>query len=329
MNQVVRRSILILILALLAIGLGALYRYLSTIRPSLVLTGVVLVEDPDPQKQVPILDAEISSSFGKRRVATRSNTSGYFQLGPLPNRPEEALVLTVSHPEYKTAVLSPVNLNQLFIVRLATTRPVTGSQPYDGPVLNITNLRIRYTVKATSTLTIGSIVRSFEVQNRGNVPCAGAPVCSPDGKWRASIQSVTYDAGNGNQFTNVRSSCISGPCVFTQVEESNIASPGGYLHIKIRNWSDTVTFLVESEVSRTMESDLVRQSFPATFGSTMQFTLPATAEGPSIEAELGSTNIIFPLGPSLLLSWATCRQELNPDRTRLFRCELKPSFAFR
>ena len=90
-----------------------------------------------------------------------------------------------------------------------------------------------------------------------------------------------------------------------------------------------MTFLVESEVSRTMEADLVRQAFPAIFGTSMEFTLPPTAEGPSIEAELNGTNIVFPLGPSLLLSWATCTQETSPGRTRLFRCELKPQFAFR
>ncbi len=329
MNRRRRRIALLLVSVLIAVVLGALYVYLSPIRPDITLTGVVLVEDPDPRKQVPIIDAEVRASVGKRVVVTHSGASGYFKLGPIPYRPKETVAFTASHPDYKTVQFSPANFDRLFVIRLPTTKLDTSDPTYDGPILNITNLKIRYAVKATATINIGSIVRSFEVQNRGNVPCAAASVCSPDGKWRASVQSVTYDAGNSNQFTNVRSSCISGPCVFTQVEGNNIANPGRYLHITIRNWSDTVTFLVESEVSRTTQSDLVRQAFPATIGSTMEFTLPATAEGPSIEAELGGTNIIFPLGPSLLLSWATCRQEINPNGTRLFRCELKPSFAFR
>ena len=61
----------------------------------------------------------------------------------------------------------------------------------------------------------------------------------------------------------------------------------------------------------------------------MNFTLPATAQGPSIEAEVNGVAIVYPLGPSLKLSWANCSMELVPIGTKLYRCELKPGVSIR
>jgi hypothetical protein len=61
----------------------------------------------------------------------------------------------------------------------------------------------------------------------------------------------------------------------------------------------------------------------------MNFTLPATAQGPSIEAELNGAEIVYPLGPELILSWASCNMELRADRTKLYRCELKAGYGFK
>ena len=77
-----------------------------------------------------------------------------------------------------------------------------------------------------------------------------------------------------------------------------------------------------------MLSEMIRHSFPAIFDRSMSFTLPATAQGPAIEAEVGGAGIVYPLGPSLKLSWANCSMELEPDRTKLYRCELKPDYTF-
>jgi hypothetical protein len=77
-----------------------------------------------------------------------------------------------------------------------------------------------------------------------------------------------------------------------------------------------------------MMSDMIRHSYPVIFGEAMNFTLPATAQGPTIEAELDGAAIVFPLGPNLILSWANCRLEVGSDRTKHYRCELKPGFRF-
>lgn len=137
------------------------------------------------------------------------------------------------------------------------------------------------------------------------------------------------DAGDGQQFTNARISCIAGPCPFTRIETSMPPSGGRTIAVRVRNWSDTVTFLVEAEVVRATANDAIRQAYPALYGKSMSFTLPATAEGPSIEADFGGSEIVFPLGPALQLSWADCSQQVATDKTKLYLCELKPGYEFR
>jgi hypothetical protein len=85
---------------------------------------------------------------------------------------------------------------------------------------------------------------------------------------------------------------------------------------------------LEAEVYKTAVSDILRQSYPVIFERALTFTLPASAEGVSIQAELNGTTIVFPLGPALFLSWANCQALVNKDQTKLYRCELKPGFRF-
>jgi hypothetical protein len=177
-------------------------------------------------------------------------------------------------------------------------------------------------------MNVGSVVRAFEIVNTGNVPCNGQGACSPDGKWRATIGSLSVDAGAGSEFQNVRLSCIAGPCAFTRIESEEYSDNRRTLKVSVRNWSDTTTYLLEAEVVQARVTDVVRQLFPAKFGPTMNFTLPAAAEGPSIEAEMNDHPIVYPLGPALILSWATCTVKVNPDHTKLYRCELKPGYRF-
>jgi hypothetical protein len=90
-----------------------------------------------------------------------------------------------------------------------------------------------------------------------------------------------------------------------------------------------VTFLVEADVVRTALTDLIRQSYPAIYGRSMTFTLPREGEGPSIQADLDGTTIVFPLGPALILSWASCNLQVTAKQSRLYSCVLKPGYRFR
>ncbi len=195
------------------------------------------------------------------------------------------------------------------------------------PETLVANLTVRYSIKTTTADEIGSAVKTFQVVNTGNVPCDQKSPCSPDGRWKAAIGSGSLDAGEGNEFRNVRVSCIAGPCPFTRIEPSRISQGGRMVKVSVLNWSDTTTFLIEAEVFHPGATDLVRNSYPIAFGRALNFSLPAEAEGPSIEAEIGGESVVFPLGPSLCLSWADCTLRVERG-ARTYRCELKPGYRF-
>jgi hypothetical protein len=60
----------------------------------------------------------------------------------------------------------------------------------------------------------------------------------------------------------------------------------------------------------------------------MDFTLPATAKGPSIEAEINGADIVYPLGPTLTLTWAKCSMNVVSGGAKLYRCEITPGYRF-
>ena len=98
--------------------------------------------------------------------------------------------------------------------------------------------------------------------------------------------------------------------------------------VSARDWSDTATFLLEAEVFHPMVSQTVHESYPVIFGDGLNFTLPAAAEGVSLEADFEGQTVIFPLGPTVLLSWADCNARANSDQTRVYRCQLKSGYQF-
>lgn len=180
----------------------------------------------------------------------------------------------------------------------------------------VSNPRIRYSVKSTAEANIGSAVRAFQVVNKGNTPCDNQPPCAPGGKWKATVNSQSIDAGVGNEFRNARVSCIAGPCAFTRVEVENSAQDRRHFNVSVRNWSDTTTFLFEAEVVHPMTSDLIRETYPVIFGRALNFSLPALAEGPSIEAEVGGEAIVFLSDPIFscdgrIATWRPTR--INPE----------------
>ena len=189
---------------------------------------------------------------------------------------------------------------------------------------------MRYTINTRAQTNVGFAVRTFQVVNQGNVPCNHRSPCSPDGKWKATSATVSLDAGADNTFGNITASCIAGPCPFTRIDSSGFIHGGRNITVTALNWSDTATFLMEAEVYHTAISSEVRELYPVKFGQTLNFTLPPTQEGVSLEAEVDGAPMVFPLGPNLSLSWATCNVRTGPEqeKTTVYRCELKPGFRF-
>lgn len=290
------------------------------------LWGAVLIANTDPHKQQPI--AGVTVSAGDLAVSdVKSNSTGLFVIRlRKPIRKGQSLVLSFRAPQYRPLDLKDVVSNKLYVVHLVpiSNTPTARSQSD----VKVANVRVRYTVRAMTDMNVGSAVKTFEVENKGDVPCQGRTPCSPDGRWKAAINSATLDAGSGNQFRNARASCIAGPCPFTRIREDRISQNGETYLVSALNWSNTATFLLEAEVFRPMVSQSERWSYPVIFGDGMSFTLPEDARSVSIEADVDGQTLIFPLGPRLLLSWAVCDETVNADKGRIYRCTPKSGYRF-
>lgn len=302
---------------------------------SITIEGAVMQRDADTKKDLPIAGVAITASDGVKSAMTQSEASGYYKLvlqrGVLSEKP---VVVSFRHPSYE-----PLDLNvqtgrletrgKLYIASMIPVPAKTAAGPR-RPVNVVSNIRVRYTTNSRTETNVGSAVKTFQVVNKGNVPCNHQSPCSPDGKWKASVEAVSLDAGADNTFDNVRASCIAGPCPFTQIDSSGFIHGGRNIRVSALNWSDTATFLMEAEVYHAAIDSNVRELYPVIFGRTLNFTVPPTQEGVSVEAELDGAPMVFPLGPDPNLSWATCtvRTGTDVEKTTVYRCELKPDYRF-
>ena len=317
----------------IGLAIGALIAGLILRRPRVAtetrFVGAVITRDNEPKERAPVANARVTVRTSVSAAVAFSDTSGAFNLILKPAiAPGQLVSFTFWHPDYEPLTFSEPATNKMLIARLSRILRAPPPKVDAQKTTTIANVRLRYSTKATTTMNVGTAVKSFDVVNIPNISCNQQKPCSPDGKWRASIGSATLDAGEGNQFRNERLSCIAGPCPFTSVESNNITHNGRMIEVSVRNWSETTTFIIEAEVTRTMVSDLVRQAYPFVIGDTMSFTIPVGAQGTCLEAEVNKDDIVFPLGPSLNLSWATCTMKVGSDQTRLYRCDLKPGYRF-
>lgn len=302
---------------------------------TLTVQGAVVRRDEDPRKQLPIAEAVVTLSNGVTTTKVQSDASGYFRITfPQVVWPGETLNLNLQRAGYK-----PLNLPVRAVLRLSERElyvaamiplPLPPESTPSHPLSVVSNIRVRYTYNSEAETNIGSAVRVFQVVNMANVPCDHRSPCSPDGNWKASSGSVSLDAGPDNQFRNVRASCIAGPCPFTRIEDSGFIRGGQKITVTALSWSSTATFLLEAEVFHVALSSSVRESYPVIFGQALNFTVPPTQEGVSFEADVNGAPMVFPLGPDLYLSWATCtaRKSTDPDQATVYRCELKPGYKF-
>jgi hypothetical protein len=286
------------------------------------------VQDADTRKERPIADVEVSADGGLAIPPVRSDSSGFFKIElPRSVKRGQAVTLQFRHPEYKPLDVHEFVGDKLYVAHMVPVSSAT-KVPSNQPQIRVGNVRVRYSIKALTEINVGSAVQTFEVENKGNVPCKGQHPCSPDGKWKAALGSASLNAGPGNELRDARASCIAGPCPFTKIESDHLPQGLQLIRVTARNWSDTATFLLEAEVFHPMVSDIIHESYPVIFGEGLNFTLPSAAEGVNIQADIDGQTVIFPLGPSLFLSWASCNARVNPDQTRVYRCALKPGYRF-
>jgi hypothetical protein len=293
---------------------------------AITIHGAVLVQNSDPHKQQPI--GGVSVSAGELALAdSKSDSSGFFSLTlHTLIRRGHPIVLKFRSPQYRPLDVDDFVSNKLYIVYLAPVASAPATR--DQKSVKVTNVRIRYAVKAMTEQNVGSAVKTFEVSNKGNVPCNGQRPCSPDGRWKANSASASLDAGAGNVFRDARASCIAGPCPFTRIDGDHLSQGGQIIKVSATDWSDTATFLLEAEVFHPMMSQNEHWTYPVIFGEGLSFTLPSSAQSVSIVADLDGSTIIFPVGPSLFLSWASCDSAINPDHGQIYRCTPKRGYSF-
>lgn len=316
---------------------------------ALTLKGALITKSSDSRRELPIANAHIvvtnrllpgqtksdlaelfglTSGTDLKLAEAMTDSSGYFTITlPTDVRRGRPVTFTVDRADYQPLTTSDYVGDQLYVLRMQAVGQKTATRTSE-PETTVGNVLVRYSTKSTTTPNIGSAARTFQVPNKGNVPCHGQSPCSPDGKWKATENSVTLDAGQGNDFQNARASCIAGPCPFTTLDASGLTKGGRTITVTARTWSETATFLVEAEVVHPMVSDIGRELHPFLIGRAFSFTIPSAAEGISIQAEMNGETIVFPLGPALILSWADCNTHVENEKTSVYRCELKPGYRF-
>jgi hypothetical protein len=315
------------VMTVLAIAAGTA---MFSLRPrSVTLNGAVLLSHSDPMEEAPIAGVVVSAADELALSRAASDFSGYFHLPLRPTvRPGEFVTLQFRHPDYQPLDVQVAAGDQLYVARLSAARLDVSPRPA-RPEIMLSHLIVRYTVEARITTNVGSGAKTFQVVNTGNVPCEHGSRCSPDGKWKATASGVSLDAGLENEFRNARLSCIAGPCPFTRIESDSFSKGGRVISATVLNWSDTTTFTLEAEVVRPQITNMIQRSYPIILGRRLNFSLPPSAEGASIEAEVNGEQIVFPLGPTASLSWASCDVRTERDRTKVYRCELRPAYGFK
>jgi hypothetical protein len=301
---------------------------------SITFEGAVIRRDRDPRGEQPVGDVEVTAADTVTSAEARSGANGFFKITLGAGVwPRSIVTLHFEHPDYHPLTLSfPIGLPRAPVKPIVAELQPLSTQPAvpqpKGPPSVVNNIHIRYTTNIEMDSNVGSAAQTFEVKNQADIPCNHQFPCSPDGKWKAATGSLTLDAGTGNVFRSVRCSCIAGPCPFTRVNTSTSEAGGRIVTASALDWSNTATFLVEAEVFHDNLSSSVRESYPMIFGRTLNFTLPSTQEGVSIEAELNGTPMVFLPGPDLYLSWANCTARTSPDKSTVYQCELKPGYQF-
>jgi hypothetical protein len=294
------------------------------------MQGVVIRADTDIRKQSPIADVEIRVTDISPSVTAKSDFSGFFDLR-LPPKIRRGMKVRVQfrHPNYEPLDLLEMVSDEINVVHLTSVQSTDQPSAPERPPSTVANVIVRYSIETAASINIGSEIATFEIENKGNVPCHRQPPCSPNGKWKAAVGSGSLDAGTGNVLDEARVSCIAGPCPFTKVISDGSSRRTQKINVSVLDWSDTATFLLQAEVYREQIRNIVRQSFPVIFGDSINYTLPPAAEGAALVADINNTEIVFPLGPTPILSWAICNVQVAKDQSKSYRCDLKPGYIFR
>ena len=223
--------------AISAIGVALI----PVLRPSgpttpekIILEGVVMRDEANPEKRFPISNVIVSATDGLGGSAA-TTADGMFRLELKPEAKGGAqIALNFKHPDYQERdVIQAIGQGVPYIFYMwpsqyaATTPGARVIPAFYAPVVS----------------------RTFQIPNRGSVRCNNQQPCSPDGKWKAALASATIDAGPGHVFISGRADCVAGPCPWSAVETKGFPQIGQRtINVSVRAWSDTVTYRLSGEI---------------------------------------------------------------------------------
>ena len=159
----------------MAVGLGIAIAVLIVELPRFgrerSLAGAVLTANADPRKQLPVPNVEITAEAGGTTARAKSDSSGFFRVNWRSGiwRGEQ-VTLRFRHPDYQPLEITQPLTDQLYIARMTSSASVKDLESHRQEI-SVADIRVRYAVKATTTINIGSTAKTFEVVNTGNVPC--------------------------------------------------------------------------------------------------------------------------------------------------------------
>src|SRR5258706_16305137 len=152
----------IAIWAAVAIVVGALAGVITIKRSRFVeirvLTGTVLTQDENVNRQVPIPNAEIRMAGGPAESSSKSDSAGLFVVRlPRGIFPGRSITLQFRHMGYQPLDIRTPAGDQLYLVRM---QPIARDAKGETPEVGVTNIRVRYTVPSTNIVSVGSTVKT-------------------------------------------------------------------------------------------------------------------------------------------------------------------------
>src|SRR5713226_2471758 len=155
-----RRKIAIWVAVIVVLGgtSATLLLLRLTKRQPISLKGAVIRQDPDSKKELPIADVEIKAANGLATGDCKSDSSGFFSLTlPKGVRRGQPVTLRFRHPSYQPLDLNQFIGDKLYIARMVPRVRETHAES-NRPEVVVANVRVRYSIKTTTTVNIGSAV---------------------------------------------------------------------------------------------------------------------------------------------------------------------------
>src|SRR5947199_5747513 len=121
-------------------------------RKPVSLRGAVTMQDPDPKKELPIADVEITAANELKTVTAKSDAMGYFRITlPIALRRGHGVTLQFRHPGYRPLDVKEFASYKLYVSRM-TPRPRETRSTANQSQSLVGNVRIRYSVKTMAAV---------------------------------------------------------------------------------------------------------------------------------------------------------------------------------